>query len=180
VKRAIAMFALVFAVPMLQGAIGPFLPAAFRPDLALLVVFALSLSWRNTATGLVLSAVCGFFVDLFSGGLFGQNALVSVLVFVAARGLSMHVSMIGALPQLTFAAALTVVHAIGLAMLTTFFTPTSDFALLRPALLAPRVLANAVVAPLVGAVVSVLVAWVNGEDIGRRRPLRIATRSWVP
>jgi cell shape-determining protein MreD len=179
VKRAIAMLALVFAVPMLQGALGPFLPAVFRPDLALLVVFALSLSWRNTASGLVLSAVCGFFVDLFSGALFGQNALMSVLMFAAARALSVHVSMIGALPQVIFAASLTVVHALGLTMLTTFFTPASDFALLRPALLGPRVLANAVVAPAVGWVVSVLVAWVSGEDVGRR-PLRIATRSWVP
>ena len=178
-KRAIAMLALVFAVPMVQGALGPFLPAAFRPDLALLVVFALSLSWRNTATGLVLSAVCGFFVDLFSGALFGQNALMSVLVFVASRALSMHVSMIGALPQVIFAAALTAVHAIGMAMLTTFFTPASELALLRPGVLAPRVLVNALVAPAVGWVVSVLVAWVSGEDVGRR-PLRIATRSWVP
>jgi rod shape-determining protein MreD len=179
VKRVIAMLALVFAVPTLQGALGPFLPAAFRPDLALLVVFSLSLSWRNTASGLVLAAVCGFFVDLFSGALFGQNALVSVLVFVAARALSVHVSMIGALPQVTFAAALTIVHALGLTMLTTFFTPAADFALLRPAILAPRVLANALIAPVVGWVVSVLVAWVSGEDTGRR-PLRLATRSWVP
>jgi rod shape-determining protein MreD len=173
------MLALVLAVPMLQGALGPFLPSAFRPDLALLVVFALSLSWRNTATGLVLAAVCGFFVDLFSGALFGQNALVSVVVFVAARALSVHVSMIGVLPQVTFAAALTAVHALGLTMLTTFFTPASDFAMLRPAILAPRVLANALVAPVVVAVVAGLVAWVSGEDVSRRT-LRIATRSWVP
>jgi rod shape-determining protein MreD len=179
VKRVLAMLALVFAVPMIQGALGPFLPAALRPDLALLVVFALSLSWRNTASGLVLAAVCGFLVDLFSGALFGQNALMSVLVFVAGRALSVHVSMIGLVPQVTFAAALTAVHALGLTMLTTFFTPAADFALLRPAILLPRVLANAISAPAVGWVVSVLVAWVSGEDTGRR-PLRLATRSWVP
>src|SRR5207247_6488471 len=71
VKRTAAILALVFGVPMLQGSLAPFLPAAFRPDLALLVVFALSLSWRDPATGLVLAAVCGFVVDLFSGAVLG-------------------------------------------------------------------------------------------------------------
>jgi rod shape-determining protein MreD len=98
VKAIAAIFALVFGVPMLQGALAPFLPPAFRPDLALLVVFALSLSWRNPASGLVLVAICGFIVDLFSGALLGQHALLSVLAFVATRALTFHVSMIGALP----------------------------------------------------------------------------------
>src|SRR5262249_11931747 len=64
VKPVIAIFALVFGIPVLQGAIAPSLPPAFRPDLALLAVLSLSLAWRNTATGLVLAAICGFFVDL--------------------------------------------------------------------------------------------------------------------
>lgn len=178
-RRIAAMLAIVFGIPMLEGALARFLPAAFRPDLPLLVVFALSLSWRNTATGLVLAAICGFVVDLFSGALLGQHALLSVLAFVAARALSVHVSMIGTLPQMVFAAALTAVHAIGVVGLTTFFTPGADFALLRPAIVLPRVAVNAIVAPAVNAVVTALVAWVVGEEIGRR-PLRIATRSWVP
>jgi hypothetical protein len=47
------MLVIVFGVPMLEGALAPFLPAPFRPDLPLLVVFALALAWRNTGTGLV-------------------------------------------------------------------------------------------------------------------------------
>ena len=177
--RAFAVVAIAFGVPMLEGALAPFLPAAFRPDLPLLVLFALALAWRNTATGLVLASVCGFVVDLFSGALLGQNALLSVLAFVAARVLFVNVSMIGALPQMVFAAGLTAVHAIGVVGLTTFFTPGADLALLRPGVVLPRVVVNALVAPLVSSLVSGLVAWVIGEDIGRR-PLRIATRSWVP
>ena len=178
-KPVAAIFALVFGIPMLQGALAPFLPPAFRPDLALLVVFALSLAWRNTATGLVLAAICGFVVDLFSGALLGQHALLSVLVFVATRALSVHVSMIGALPQMTCAAALTVVHAIGIVGLTAFFTPGADFSLPRFWVVVPRVAVNAIAAPGVSWIVSGLVAWVVGEDLGRR-PLRIATRRWVP
>ena len=179
-KRTIGIFVLVFGVPMLEGALAPFLPAAFRPDLALLVVFALSLSWRDPATGLVLAAVCGFVVDLFSGALLGQHALLAVLAFVAARVLSFNVSMMGAVPQMACAAALTAVHAIGVVGLTTFFTPGADFSLLRAGIIVPRVAVNALAAPIVTRAVSALVAWLAGEDVGRR-PLRIATtRSWVP
>lgn len=178
-KPVVAIFALVFGIPMLQGALAPFLPPAFRPDLALLVVFALALTWRNTATGLVLAATCGFVVDLFSGALLGQHALLSVLAFMATRALSVHVSMIGALPQMSCAAALTVVHAIGIVGLTAFFTPGADFSLPRFWVVVPRVAVNAIAAPGVSWIVSGLVAWVIGEDVARR-PLRIATRRWVP
>ena len=173
------MLVIVFGVPMLEGALAPFLPAAFRPDLPLLVVLALAIAWRNTATGLVLVAVCGFVVDLFSGALLGQHALLSVIAFVAARVLSQHVSMIGVLPQIVFAAGFTAVHAIGVVGLTTLFTPGADLALLRPGVVLPRVLVNALVAPAVYWAVSGIVSWVSGEDLSRR-PLRIATRSWVP
>src|SRR5258706_6961607 len=174
-----AIAALVFGVPMLQGALAPFLPTAFRPDLALLVVFALALSWRNTASGLVLASLCGFVVDLFSGALLGQHALLSVFAFVATRALSVHVSMIGVPSQMIGAAALTALHAIGVVGLTTFFMPGTDVALPRLLAVLPRVGMNALLAPAVHRVVSGLVAWVSGEDLGRR-PLRIATRNWVP
>ncbi len=178
-RQIAAIFALVFGVPMLQGALSPFLPAPFRPDLALLVVFALSVTWRNTGTGLFLVAACGFVVDLFSGALLGQHALLSVLEFVAARVLSVRVSLIAPLPQMIFAAALTAVHAIGVVGLTTVFTPGADYALLRLGVVLPRVAVNALVAPGVTWVVSGLAAWVGGEEVGRR-PLRIATQRWVP
>src|SRR5262249_796303 len=159
----VAIFALVFGTPMLQGALARFLPPAFRPDLALLVVFALALSWRNPASGLVLTAICGYFVDLFSGALLGQYALLSVLAFVATRVLSVHVSLIGALPQMICAAALTAVHAIGIVGLTALFTPAADFSLPRFWVLVPRVGVNALAAPVVVSVATGLVGWVIGE-----------------
>jgi len=176
-KRVFGIAILVFAVPLLQGALAPFLPPAVRPDLALLVVFALTLSWRNTATGLVLAAICGTVVDLFSGGLQGQHALMSVLVFAASRVLSIRVSMIGPIAQIIVAGALTAAHALGMAALTTFFTPGAGFGLLSLGTLIPHIAANAIIAPLVASVVSVVVSWVGGEQDGRR-PLRLATRSF--
>ena len=177
-KRAAGIAILVFAVPMLQGALAPYFPAALRPDLALLVVFGLSLCWRNTATGLVLAAICGFVVDLFSAGLLGQHALLAVLAFAGARALSVHVSLVGAFPRMLFAAALTAAHATGLAVLTAFFTPGAGFGLLRPGILVPQILANALVAPLVTVVVAVVAAWIAGEDAGRRL-LRLETRRYA-
>jgi rod shape-determining protein MreD len=179
VKPIVGIFALVFGIPMLQGALAPFLPPAFRPDLALLVVLALALSWRNTASGLVLAAVCGFVIDLFSGALLGQHALLSVLAFVAARALSVHVSLIGALPQMICAAALTAVHAMGVVGLTALFTPAADFSLPRLWVVLPRAGVNALAAPIVCGIAAGLIGWVIGEDLGRR-PLPIATRRWVP
>jgi rod shape-determining protein MreD len=168
---------LVVAVPMLQGALGPYLPRAFRPDLALLVLLGLSLCWRNSLTGLVLVSACGFVVDLFSGGLLGQHALLGVLVFGAARALSLHVNLIGTPAQMLFVALLTAAHALGLAALASFFTPDAPV-LLGLGELLPRALANAILAPLVTAGVAALVAWMGGEE-GGRRPLRLEPRRWA-
>ena len=178
-KPVVAILALVFGIPLFQSALAPFLPPAFRPDLALLAVFALALAWRNTATGIVLAAICGFVVDLYSGALLGQHALLSLLAFVGARALSVHVSLIGPVPQMSCAAALTVLHAIGVVGLTAFFTPGAEFSLPRFWVVVPRVAVNVISAPAVGWVVAGLVSWVAGDDVGRR-PLRIATRRWVP
>lgn len=175
-RRLFGLSLLVLLVPMLQGALAPFLPRLFRPDLALLVLLGLSLCWRSSVTGMLLVAACGFGVDLFSGGLFGQHALLAVLVFVAARVLSLHVNLLGTMPQMFFVAALTVVHALGLAALTSFFTPAAP-ALLGLGDLAPRALANALIAPVTTAAVSVLVGWMGGDE-SARRTLRLAPRTF--
>jgi len=179
VKAATGVAILVLAIPMLQGALAPYFPGALRPDLALLVVFGLALCWRNSATGLVLAAASGFAVDLFSAGLLGQHALLSVLVFGASRLLTVHMAMAGAVSRMLFAAVLTVAHAFGLAALTSFFTPGAGFGLLRPSYLGPHVVANALVAPIVTGVVAGIAAWISGEDTSGHRTLRIDTRRWV-
>lgn len=177
-KRLLALGVLVLGVPMLQGALAPFQPAALRPDLSLLVVLGLTLWWRNTASGMVLAAACGFAVDLFSGGLLGLHALLSVVIFTAARVLSLHVNLIGPLPQMLFAAALTAVHAIGVLALTSFFRPGPGWGLSHLGNLGLHCVTNAIVAPFVSAGVSVLVGWIGGEE-GGRRLLRFDPRNWA-
>lgn len=177
-KRVLALAGLVFAPPVLQGALAPFLPAALRPDLALLVVFALALGWRNPVTGLALVAAGGFAVDMLSGGLLGQRALLGVLLFGAARMLSLRVGLLGPFPQMLFAGLLTAVQAVGLAALTSFFTPGSGVGLLRPGPLALQAGVNAFAAPFLVPAVQVLVGWLGGDE-SARRGTKLALRSYA-
>ena len=177
-KRALALAGLLLAAPMLQGALAPFLPAALRPDLALLVVFAVALCWRNPATGLALVAASGFVVDLLSGGLLGQRALLGLILFVGARMLALRVGLLGPFPQMLFAALLTAAHVLGLAALTAFFAPGSGGSLLQPGPLAAQAAVNALAAPFVVAAVQVLVGWLGGDESGRR-VTRLDLRSYA-
>lgn len=177
-KRGVGLLLLVLGVPMIEGGLAPFLPTVARPDLSLLVVLALAFCWRSTAGGLVLAAVSGFAVDLFSGGLLGQHALLRVGVFAAARLLSLHVNLLGVLAQTLFAGAATAAHAVGVAALTALFSPGAGLGLVAPGDVALHAGVNALLAPLVTAVVSTLVSWLGDEDAGRRA-LRLEPRSWA-
>ena len=177
-KRLVALIGLIFAPPVLQGALSPFLPAALRPDLSLLVVFGVALGWRNPATGLALVAAGGFVVDLLSGGLLGQRALLGVLIFGGARMLSLRVGLLGPFPKMLFAGLLTVAHAVGLAALTSFFAPGSGGELLRLAPLLLQAVVNAFAAPILIPAVQGLVGWLGGDE-SARRGTRLALRSYA-
>lgn len=177
-KRVVGLGLLVLGVPMIEGGLAPFLPTVARPDLSLLVVLALAFCWRSTAGGLVLAAVSGFAVDLFSGGLMGLHGLLRVLVFTAARVLSLHVNLLGVLAQMLFAGAATAAHAVGVAALTSLFAPGAGHGLVAPGDVALHAGVNALLAPLVTACVSSLVAWLGDDEAGRRA-LRLEPRSWA-
>ena len=176
-RRGAALAVLVFFLPVLQTGLALFLPEFLRPDLSLLSVLGLALCWRNTASGLVLTAIIGFVVDLFSGGLLGQNALLYLMAFLTARVLSLHVNLVGSFPQMAFAAGLTVGYLLGLVALTSFFTAEST-GVWHLDRLAVHALVNAFAAPFVTAVVGVLTAWVGGEE-SARRTLRLEPRGWA-
>lgn len=177
-KHTIGLGLLIFGVPTLQGALAFFIPPLWLPNLALLVVFGLSMCWRNSAVGLVLAALAGFVVDLFSGGLVGQQALLFVGVFAAARLLSSHVSLVGALPRMFFAALLTALHALALAGLVALFAPGVGPGWMRVGDVALHALVNAAFAPLVTGGVAAILGWLGHHD-GGRRVLRFAPRSWA-
>lgn len=174
-KRTLLILFVGIAAPVLLGGLNNHLPARFMPDLSLLIVIALGLHWRSTASGLLLAATLGFAADMLSGSLLGQQALLRMLAFGAARFASGHLNLRGAVPQSCFALVFTVVNAIGIALLSVFFTGKGglDFIMLRDLL--PQAFVNALfAAPVSRAVEAIATAF--GEDEGSRRAVRLASR----
>ena len=137
-------------VAILQGLAGSFLPQRFVPDLGLLLVVALGLSWRGFAGGIVLVGSLGYLTDLLSGSLLGQHMILRIFVFIAARFGSRHLSLLGALPRALSVAALTAVNALLTELLTTLFTGSS-FTVGTLTGLLPQMVLNALFAAPVAA-----------------------------
>jgi rod shape-determining protein MreD len=175
VKRTSLILLIGIAAPVLQGALNTFVPARFAPDLGLLVVIALGLHWRSTAGGLALAATLGFAADLLSGSLLGQQALLRLLAFGAARFASGHLNLRGAVPQSLFVLGLTAMNAHGIATQNVFFTAGGGFDLVMLRDLLSHALVNALFASPVSRLVET-VANSFGDDEGSRRGLRLTTR----
>lgn len=176
-KRGLTLFALGALIPMVQGALAPFVPFGLCPNFAFLYVVAIGLCWRNTVAGLVLAAFCGFVADLLSGALFGQHAMLMLLCFVTARFASQHVNLRGARAQIVFVGALTVANALAMGALTAFFSAGAGV-LLPGGELWAHAAVNALVAPLLTAWMRALVGRLGDED-GGRRLLRLETRGYL-
>jgi rod shape-determining protein MreD len=175
VKRTLLILAFGVVALVLLGALNTLIPPRFTPDLGLLVVIALGLHWRSTDGGLVLAATLGFAADLLSGSLLGQQALMRLLAFGIARFASGHLNLRGAVPQSLFALAFTLFNALGISLLSVFFTAGGGFDLVMLQNLLPHALANALFAYPVSRLVEA-VATAFGDDEGGRRALRLAPR----
>ena len=176
-KRVFALLAVGALAPMIQGAIGTFIPLHYCPDLGLLLVVGLGLCWRSTAGGVVLSAMLGFIADLLSGSLLGQHMLLRIFAFGAARGCSRQLNLRGVIPQATFVAALTVVTTLGTGALPSFFSavPGVDAEVFRELL--PHALITAAIAPFAVLLVERITNWLSEVDAGHQLlPLRPRNR----
>jgi cell shape-determining protein MreD len=167
-KRVLALLALGALAPMIQSAVGTFIPLHYCPDLGLLLVVGLGLSWRSTSGGLALSAVLGLIADLLSGSLHGLHMLLRVFAFCAARVCSQQINLRGVLPRAIFVACLTVVNALGTGALTSFFSagPGVDGQMLRE--LIPHALINGAFAPLGVWVVERTSSWLSDVEAGHQ------------
>jgi rod shape-determining protein MreD len=165
-KRALVLLALGALAPMIQGALGVFVPLHYFPDLGLLLVVGLGLCWRSTAVGVSLAAALGLVADLLSGSLLGLHVLLRILAFGAARVGSQQLNLRGVRPRAIFVAALTVANALGSAALSSFFGVGSgvDREMLRE--LAPRALINGACAPLLIWLVERVSLWFSEPDGG--------------
>lgn len=164
---------------MLQSALAPFLSAGLCPDLGLLLVVAVGLSGRSVAGGLLFAAFVGFVADLLSGALLGQHVLLRILAFAAARGANAHVNLVGFGAKGTFVAVLTVLNGLAMGGITAFFSPGAGLAPIAGRELALSALINALAAPLVTPLVSLILQRLEDEG-GGRRLVRLEPRRWSP
>jgi rod shape-determining protein MreD len=175
VKPAVALLLISAFAVMVQGAAAGWIEQLAVPDLGLLIVVALGTRWRSLASGIALAALIGYVADLLSGSLLGQHALLRMLAFAAARVGSRSLNLRGALPQAVFVGILTLVNALGVAVLTAFFVPDAGFGLASAGALLTHAGINAVFAPLVALGTDRILGLVSDGDAGRRL-LRIEPR----
>jgi len=172
-------WALLFGVGWLalvvQSALATMLPPPYCPDLGLLVVVAIGLSWERAATGMLLATALGFCADLFSGSLLGQHALLRLAAYTGARLASRQLNLRGALPLAVFVAALSVLYALVLLALTAFFAGSVGVGLGWVVESIQHGLVNAALAPGVSGLVQRIGVWAGADD-GSRRPLRLEAR----
>jgi len=171
VKLFAGILALGTLAAILQGVAGTFVAQRFVPDLGLLLVFAVGLSWRGLAGGLGLAIALGYATDLLSGSLLGQHMALRMFVFVAARLSSRHLSLHGTLPRALFVAALTVVNAVLMELLTTIFTGGAGFVVGALTGLLPQVFLNALFAAPVAALTERAVALLGDDENARKLEL---------
>jgi rod shape-determining protein MreD len=177
VKSSLALLGLGALAALVQGVLATWIRPELCPDLGLLVVLAAGLCLRSLVGGLVVASLLGYWTDLLSGALLGQHALLRLLTWLAVRYGSRHLSLRSSLALAACVAALTVLNALALSALTSFFAAGAapDPGWYRD--LAPQALVNAVLAPLAVRLADRLVSFVGDEDAARRS-LRFDSRSW--
>lgn len=160
---------------VVQGAASTFLPPPYCPDLGLLVVIAIGLSWERASTGLLLAFAIGLAADMMSGALLGQHALLRLAAYSASRLASRQLNLRGAFPLAIFAGAVSIVDAFAILLLTSFFTGSASIGVGWIVDALQHALVNAALAPGVSLLLERIGAWAGADD-GSRRPLRLEAR----
>ena len=172
-KSALAVFALGLAMLIVQVSLGRTLPPPWCPDLAWLVVVGIGLRWPSFVSGLVLAAALGYSMDLVSGSLMGQHALLRIVTFLAAALAARQLDLSGGLPVGVFVFAMTIFYGLAtLLMLTSFVgAPWPGFAAIGTSI--AHGFANVVASGLVVRLVERILARFSDEEVGRRAPLSL-------
>jgi rod shape-determining protein MreD len=153
---------------MVQGALARVLPPPWCPDLAWLVVVALGLRWPNFLSGLGLAVLLGFAMDLVSGSLMGQHALMRLVTYLAAALAARQLDLSGVYPVSVF--VFVAMFGYGLAIVGTlsFFVGSPGISLDVVWQSACHALVNVLAAMPVLAIVERLLLRFSEEDLARR------------
>ena len=166
-KSVAALFVIGVLSLVVQGALARTIPPPWCPDLAWLVVIGIGLRWPHFLSGVVLAVALGYGMDLLSGSLMGQHALLRLVTFLAAALAARQLDLSGGVPIGIFVFVMTVVY--GLAMVTSlsFFVDASwpGFDVIGAALI--HALANVLASgPMIGIVERAMTRF-SDEEVGR-------------
>lgn len=177
-RRLLGLVVLGLALLMVQGTLATFLPVYLLPDLVFLVVVGAAVAVGGME-GLAAAAVLGWCMDLLTGALLGQHALLLALAYTATRVANLQLNLLRALPRVAFVAGLSLTYDLCHAGLSNLFrdAPAPDWVFLGYALV--HAAANALCAPAGLWAVQQLAALLSGDEESGRRSLRVEPRGRV-
>lgn len=167
-KSVAAIFAVGVLALVVQGALARTIPPPFCPDLAWLVVVGIGLRWPHFVSGVVLAVVLGYGMDLLSGSLMGQHALLRLVSFLAAALAARQLDLSGGVPVGIFVLVISVVYGVAVVTSLSFLVDAN-----RPgfdvvwALLAHAIVNVLAAGPMIGIVERVQARF-SDEEVGRR------------
>jgi rod shape-determining protein MreD len=166
VLLGVGFLALIF-----QGAVARMIPPPWCPDLGLLVVVALGLRWPRFLPGVLAAVMLGYGMDLVSGSLMGQHALMRLLTYLAAALAARQLDLSGGIPVSIFVFGATLVYGVVVVAMLSFFVGAGgvDLRVLADAFC--HGIANVVAVGPVISVVERILFRLSDEEVGRRAPL---------
>ena len=153
---------------ILQGALARIITPPWCPDLALLVVIALGLRWPRFLSGVFLAMILGYAMDLVSGSLMGQHALLRLLTYLAAALAGRQLDLTGGLPVSILVFGTTFVYGIVIVSLLSFFVGSEGLSLTVLIDAFCHSIANVVAAGPMLSVVERVQARFSDDEAGRR------------
>lgn len=170
-KSPAALLALGLAALVLQGALARVLTPPWCPDLAWLVVVAIGLRWPSVVSGVILAVVLGYAMDLVSGSLMGQHALLRLISYLAAALAARQLDLSGGLPTSVFVGSMTIVYGVATVSMLSFFLGAPGLRLDVIGLAFAHAVVNVLAAgPVISLVERILIRF-SDEEVGRRAPM---------
>lgn len=167
-KSAMAVLALGLFALIVQGALARAIPPPWCPDLSWLVVLGIGLRWPNFLAGVLLAVTLGYSMDLVSGSLMGQHALLRLVTFLAAALAARQLDLSGGLPIAIIVFGLTIFYGLATVTMLSFFLGSPWIRLEVLGAAAAHAVVNVLAAsPMIDLVERVLARF-SDEEVGRR------------
>jgi rod shape-determining protein MreD len=171
VKSAFAVLGLGLAALIVQGALARTISPPWCPDLAWLVVVGVGLRWPGFLSGLFVAVPLGYAMDLLSGSLMGQHALMRILSYLTAALASRQLDLSGGLSTGIFVFGLSLAYGVGIAATLSFFVGSDVLSFdLFGKTIAHAVINVIAAGPMIGLVERVLTRF-SDDEVGRQSSL---------